>query len=171
MKFVLDQRLHAEQDIAVDVVEEIEQGEQGKRQPWTQVLLVHMAFLASSVNRATGLRTRPARLDHRANSAAGTEIALHNRPFRSGRSDDVFEHPIDDILLEDPQIAIAVQVLFKRFQLQTVLLRHVSNGDHAEIREAGLGTHRGKFRHVDDDLICRKLIGPDLNIRKIEIQT
>src|SRR5947207_966387 len=44
VKLVLNQRLNAKEDISVNVVEEIEQREQGKRQPWTQVLLVHIAF-------------------------------------------------------------------------------------------------------------------------------
>src|SRR5262249_39304267 len=127
--------------------------------------------LASSVIRAAGLWTRPACLDSRADSASRTEVALHNCPLRFCRFDHVFKYLIDDVLLKNPQIAITVQILFERLQLQTELLWHVPNGDHTEIGKAGLGTHRGKLRYVDDDLIGRKLVWPGLNIRKAEVQT
>ena len=135
--------------------------------------LTHSYFgnLPSSVAAAAaGLRSWPARFNDCAYPAAGAEITFDDRPLRFRRFDHVFQDLIDDVLLKNAQITIAVQILLHRLQLQTVLLRHISDRDHAKIGKAGLGTHRGKFRHVYNNLIGRKLVWPGLNVGKIEIQ-
>src|SRR5438270_13020295 len=106
--------------------------------------LTHSYFgnLPSSVAAAAaGLRSRPARFNDRAYSAARAEITFDDRPLRFRRFDHVFQDLIDDVLLKNAQITIAVQILLHRLQLQTVLLRHISDRDHAKIGKAGLGTH------------------------------
>ena len=96
---------------------------------------------------------------------------MHYRPHRVRRLHHVFQNLVDDVLLKNSQIAIAEQVLLERFKLQAAFPGHVADGEHAEIRQAGLGTNRCQFRIIDCDLVAGKLIFPRLDGRKLVIQS
>src|SRR3954470_3431037 len=62
--------------------------------------------------------SRPARDHSRRNSPPRTEITFHFGPHRLCPAHHIFENLIDDVLLENSEIAIRLQIFFVRFQLQ-----------------------------------------------------
>src|SRR3954452_17821601 len=95
------------------------------------------------------LRTRPASFDDRTETAASVEFAAHFAPHRLGGADYIFEHAIDDVLLEDAYVAVSSHVFLERLQLKAIILRHVANPDDAEIRESCFRANGSKFGNVD----------------------
>jgi hypothetical protein len=53
------------------------------------------------------LGTRPARLDDRRDSTPGTKIPFDDGPFRIAGSYDIFQDPIDDVLLKNSEVAVS----------------------------------------------------------------
>jgi hypothetical protein len=84
---------------------------------------------------------------------------------------NIFEDLVDDVLLEDAEIAIAEEVFLERFELEAARAWHVADGEMAEVGQAGFWTNRGQFRVVDDDLIAGKLVLPCLDLREFEIES
>jgi len=116
------------------------------------------------------LRPRPAGHDDRRNPPAGAEVALHFGPHRLGPLHYVFENTVDDVLLENSKIAVALQIFLQRFQLETVFVGSVGDGDAAEVGKSGFRADRGEFGIVDDDFVAGKLIRPGLNRGKIVVE-
>jgi hypothetical protein len=50
-------------------------------------------------------------------AAAGAELAADDGPDRLGGLDYVFEYLIDDVFLEDAEVAVAVEILLERLEL------------------------------------------------------
>src|SRR5580692_1557448 len=125
----------------------------------------------SAVYGLSGSRARPAGFDGGSDAAAGAEHALDHCPDRIGGLHDVFQNLVDDVLLEDAQIAIAEQIFLERLQFQASGPGHVADGEQAKVGQAGLGANRGQFRIVDEDLVARKLISPGLNCREGEVES
>src|SRR5436305_2006020 len=73
------------------------------------------------------LRTRVARFHRGRNSAAWTKFSAYHAPHRFRRAHYAVEHAVDDVLLEDAEIAISLQIFFQRLQLHAVFVRHVAN--------------------------------------------
>src|ERR1017187_10238284 len=117
-----------------------------------------LAHLPSSVKRCHGwsLFPRPASHHQRTQPTARTELSAHLAPHRPRGLHHVLKNPVRDVLLKDSQVAVFVDVFLQRLQLQAELARLVANSDGAEVRQPGLGTHRGKFRNVDLDLVAGK---------------
>src|SRR5208337_832783 len=116
------------------------------------------------------LRPRPARLDGSADASARAEFAFHHGPHRVTGLHDVFEDLVDDVFLEDTQIAVAEQVLFERFQLQTALFGHVANSEHAKVGQTGFGADGSELGIVDLNLVAGRLVLPGLDGRKVEVE-
>src|SRR5437870_1018389 len=75
----------------------------------------------------------PAR-DHKGrNSAAGTEVTFDFGPHRLCPAHHIFENLIDDVLLEDSEIAIGLQIFFVRFQFEAAFVGHITKDDYTEI--------------------------------------
>src|ERR1700727_2711659 len=80
-----------------------------------------------------------------------------------GGCDDVVEDLVDDVLLEDAEVAIGEEVLLEGLQIHALFAGHVTDGEAAEVGEAGLGADGGELGGVDEDLAGLELIGPGLD--------
>src|ERR1019366_5988252 len=60
----------------------------------------------------TSLPARPPRNHHCRNPAARTEFAFHFGPHGLSAADDILQHLIHDVLLEDAEVAIRLQIFF-----------------------------------------------------------
>src|SRR5882762_1273665 len=116
-------------------------------------------------------RSRPARNHNRRNPAPWPKVPLHLRPHRLRPARHVFQHPVDDVLLEDAEVAVALQVLLHGLQFEAQFLGHVADRDHAKVGQPGLGTDRGEFRIIDDNLVAGKLVGPGFDLGKFGVET
>jgi len=67
--------------------------------------------------------------------------------------DKIVEYAIGDVFVKDPFIAKLLQVKLQAFQLDTFLIRHVSEDKRSEIGLAGLGAHRRKLGTFDLDMV------------------
>src|SRR5216683_2467130 len=102
----------------------------------------------------------PAREDGRGQAAARSEFAAHDAPFGLNGGDDVAEDFVDGVFVEDAQAAVGEEIHFQGLQLDAVLLRHVLDGDGAEVGETGLGADGGVFGKARGNNVAGKLIGP-----------
>src|ERR1039457_112593 len=78
--------------------------------------------------------------------------------------DDIAQHPVDHVFLEDAEIAIRVQIHLVGFELQAARGGHVAQHDLSKVRQGGLGANRSKLRHHDFDLVVFVLVGPGFNL-------
>ena len=60
---------------------------------------------------AVPFRPRPACNDCRRDPAARAEFSLHFRPHWLAPAHYILKHTVDDVLLKNPQVAVAIQVL------------------------------------------------------------
>jgi len=95
---------------------------------------------------------------------------MHDGPHRIGGLHYIFQHLVHDVFLENAKVAVAEQILFQRLEFEAALAGHVTDGEHAEVGQAGFGAHRGEFRIVDENFVARKLVLPGFNGRKGEIE-
>jgi hypothetical protein len=93
-------------------------------------------------------------------AAAGTEITYDNGPDGVAGFDDVVEDLIDDVFLEDAEVAVGEEVLLEGLELEAALSGHVANGEAAEVGETGLGADAGELGVIDEDLVGLELILP-----------
>ncbi len=129
-------------------------------------------FSASSASMSFfALRSRPARFHHRRNTSPRTEHSLHFSPYRTRASHHIFQHPVNDIFLENPQVPIDVQIFLERLQFETDLIRHVADRNHTKIRQPGFRAHRCELRILDHNFVTRKLVGPGLDVGKRRVQS
>src|ERR1017187_3518865 len=117
----------------------------------------------------SGLGSGPAGFDGGADAAAGTKHSMHDCPNRVAGLDHVLKHLIDDIFLEDAEIAVTEEILLEGLQFEAALAGHVADCEGAEIGQAGLGTYGCKFGVVDLDFIAGKLVLPGFDGGKGEI--
>ena len=124
----------------------------------------------SSKSRRSGFWAGPACLNRRADAAAGTEDSVDYGPDGVGGFDDVFEHLVDDVFLKDAEVAVTEEVLLERLQFEAAFARHVADGEHAEVGEAGFGAHGGEFGVVNDDFVAGKLVFPCFDGGESEVE-
>src|SRR3569833_2024787 len=74
----------------------------------------------------------------RRDAAAGAELAAHHSPHGIAGFHHVFEDLVDDVFLEDAEVAVAEEVFLERFELEAAGARHVADGEVAEVRQASL---------------------------------
>jgi hypothetical protein len=114
---------------------------------------------------------RPTGNHNRGNSAARTKVAFHFCPHWTSPTDNILEHLIDNIFLEDSETAVGLQIFFQGFQFEAALLRHVADGDHTKVRQAGFGTDGSELWIVDHDLVTGKLVCPGFDLRELGVQS
>ena len=129
------------------------------------------AIRRSAADKDLSRGARPPGLYRGGNAAPGTELATHHGPDRITSLVHVFKDLIDDVLLENPKIAVTKEVLFDRLEFEATVAGHVADGENAEVGEPCFGADGGEFRIVDLDFIAGKLILPGFNGRKGEVET
>ena len=103
-------------------------------------------------------------------AAAGAEFAAHYGPDRVAGFHNIFEDLVDDVLLEDAEVAVAEEVFLERFEFEAAAAGHVANGERTEVGQTGLGADGSELRIVDDDFVAGKLILPGFDGGKGEIE-
>ncbi len=93
-------------------------------------------------------------------AAAGAEVAYDNGPDGIAGFDDVVEDLVDDVFLEDAEVAVGEEVFLEGLELQAALAGHVADGEAAEVGEARLGADAGELGVVDEDLVGLELVLP-----------
>ena len=101
--------------------------------------------------------------DDGGDAAARAEVGLDDGPDGFGGGDDVVEDLVADVFLEDAERAVVEEVFLEALELEAVLVRHVADGEDAEIGEGGFGADAGEFGVVDEDFIAGKLVFPDVD--------
>src|SRR5450432_3380247 len=126
-------------------------------------LCVHagISTIAAARTSATG-EPGPAGEDGSGQAAAGSKFASHDAPFRTGGFHDVVENLVHGIFVEYAQVPVGQQVHLERFKLKTLLVGHVTNGDNAEVGQAGLGADGRIFRETGGNHVTWELVGPRL---------
>jgi hypothetical protein len=108
--------------------------------------------------------------DHRPDAASRPELTLDFRRFGFASAHHIFQHPVDDVFLENTEIAVRGQIFLQRLELKAILVGYVANPQGSEIRQPGLRAYLSEFRHVDKNFVVWKLIGPSLDFRELCIQ-
>ena len=108
--------------------------------------------------------------DYGGDAAAGTEVADDLGPDGVAGFDDVVKDLVDDVFLEDAEVAVGEEVLFEGLELEAALAGHVANGEAAEVREAGLGADGGELGVVDEDFIGLELVLPGFDGREGDVE-
>src|SRR5690242_7687366 len=57
---------------------------------------------------------RPLRFHNRSDAATRPEVSPHCGPYGLGGADNIFQHPVDDVLLEDAEVTILEQIFLQR---------------------------------------------------------
>jgi len=98
--------------------------------------------------------------DDGGDAAAGAEVADDFGPDGVAGFDYVVEDLVDDVFLEDAEVAVGEEVLLEGLELEAGLAGHVADGDAAKVGEAGLGADGGELGVVDEDLVGFELVAP-----------
>jgi hypothetical protein len=115
-------------------------------------------------------RAGPAGVDHRGDAATRAEITVDMGPDRVAGFDHVFEDLVDNVFLEDAEVAVREQVLFPGLELEAAFAGHIAELNNTEIGQAGLRADGSKFGIVDQNFIGRELILPGFNGGEIEFE-
>src|SRR5439155_10007689 len=104
--------------------------------------------------------------DGRGDAAAWREGADDATAHRPAGGHEIVEQAIDQGLVEDALVAVALQVELERFQFDAALGGRVGEGDGAEIRLPRLRTDAGEFRTDNFDAVipAGKRVGKRLQL-------
>ncbi len=111
------------------------------------------------------------RFDGRRDATARPEFAADSGPHGIARFHQVFQYLVNDVLLEDPKVAVTEEVLLERFELKAAVARHVTNIENPKIRKACFWADRSQFRIVDGNFVAGKLILPCFDGGKFEVES
>lgn len=103
---------------------------------------------------------RPASLHRGGQSASRSELAGHAAGYGADRGDDIAQHPVDGVFIEDSKVAVSQQVHLKSFEFQTRFVRLILDGDRAVIRKARLGTDGCVLGKANRNFVARKMVRP-----------
>jgi len=109
--------------------------------------------------------------DDGGDAAAGAEVAFDDGPDGVGGLDEVFEDLVDDVFLEDAEVAVAEEVFLEALELGAAVAGHIADGECAEVGEAGFGADGGEFGVVDEDFVAGKLVWPGFNGGEGEVES
>ena len=108
--------------------------------------------------------------DDGGDAAAGAEVADDFGPDGVAGFDDVVEDLVDDVFLEDAEVAVGEEVLLEGLELEAAVAGHVADGEAAEVGEAGLGADGGELGVVDEDLVGAELVRPGFDGGKFGVE-
>ena len=83
---------------------------------------------------------RPTCFNNGGDAAARTKLPTNCRPHRITGLHDILQHLVDDVFLEDSEVAVGEQIFLVRLQFEAFLARLISQENDAEIRQTGLWT-------------------------------
>jgi hypothetical protein len=112
----------------------------------------------------------PAGFNGCGNTAAGTEFAADNGPDGVAGFHHVFEDLVDDVFLEDAEVAVAEEIFLEGFEFEAAAAGHVADGERTKVRQSGLGADGCQFGIVDDNFVSGKLVLPGFDLRELEIE-
>jgi len=115
-------------------------------------------------------RAGPAGYDCGADAAAGAEDAFDFGPDGISGFDDVFENLVDDVFLEDAEVAVAEEIFLERLEFEAAVAGHIADGEDAEVGKAGFGADGSEFWVVDEDFVAGKLILPGFDVGKGKVE-
>jgi hypothetical protein len=101
--------------------------------------------------------------DDSGDAAAGAEVSYDHGPDWVTGFDDVVEDLVDDVFLEDAEVAVGEEVFLEGLEFQAALAGHIADSEAAEVGEAGLGADAGELGIVDEDLVGLELVLPGLD--------
>src|SRR6266851_4028390 len=104
----------------------------------------------------SALGPRPFCNDDRGDSAPWAEVSFDLSPHRARPAHDVVEYLVDNVFLEDPKVAVGLQVFFQGLEFKAQLGGHVADSDYAEVRQACLGAHGSELRVFYHDFVTGK---------------
>src|SRR5713101_3891765 len=113
----------------------------------------------------------PASKDRGGQAAARREFAANDAPFGSDGVQDVTENLIHGIFIKNAQIAVSEQIHFQGLQFDALFLRHVLDGDGAEVGETGLWAYRGILGEARGNHVARILIWPSFELGQFGVDT
>src|SRR5882762_9923517 len=128
-----------------------------------ETLIIHLQLrnlLPSALE--LGADLGPTGEDGGGEAAARSEFTAHEAPFGLHGGDDVAQHSVDGVFVEDAQAAVGEEIHFQGFQLDAIFLRHVLDGDGAEVGETGFRADGGVLGKARGNNVAGKLIGPGL---------
>src|SRR5579885_1680739 len=102
-------------------------------------------------------------------ATTGREFAADKAPLRMDRLNNVAQHTIDGVFVEDTEVAVSQQIHLQGFELQAALSRQVANGDDAIVRKAGFRADRRVLGETRGDHVAGKLIRPGFERRKLGV--
>jgi hypothetical protein len=103
--------------------------------------------------------------NHSAESASCCEGAGHFYPDGSTGSGDIVENSVHRVFVKDPDVPVGVDIHFERLEFEARFVRHVVDGNGAEIRQSCFGTDGGVFWNFDRNLVTLIiLVGKGLDI-------
>jgi hypothetical protein len=108
--------------------------------------------------------------DDGGDAAAGAEVADDFGPDGIAGFDYVVEDLVDDVLLEDAEVAVGEEVLLEALELEAGFAGHVANGEPAEVGEAGFGADGGELGVVDEDFVGAELVAPGFDGGKLCVE-
>src|ERR1700685_722378 len=124
-----------------------------------------------SAERAFGVYgTRVEGFDDGGDASAGAEVADYLGPDGVGGFDDVVEDLVDDVFLEDAEVAVDKEVFLEGLQLHALLAGHVADGEAAEVGKPGLGADAGELGVVDEDLVGLELVRPGFDCWELDVE-
>jgi hypothetical protein len=103
-------------------------------------------------------------------AAAGAEVAYYFDPDGVAGFDYVVEDLIDDVFLEDAEVAVGEEVFLEGLEFEAALAGHVADGEAAEVRKAGLGAYGGELGVVDEDLVGAELVLPGFDVGEFGVE-
>jgi len=117
------------------------------------------------------LRPGETSFDGGSDAAAGAELATDYGPGGIACLDHIFEDLVDDVFLEDAEVAVAEEVLLEGFEFEAAMARHVADVEDAEIWQPGFGADRGQFRVIDGDFVAGELVLPCFDGGEFEVES
>lgn len=109
--------------------------------------------------------------NHRRDAAARAEVANNFCPDRITGFHYIVEHLVDDVFLEDAEIAVGEEIFLEGLELEATLAGHVADGDAAEVGQSGLGADAGELWIVNEDFVRGKLVWPGFDGGKLGVET
>ena len=108
--------------------------------------------------------------DYGGDASAGAEVAGDDGPDGVGGFDYVVEDLVDDVFLEDAEVAIGEEILLEGLEFEAGLAGHVADGETAEVGQAGLGADAGELGVVDEDFVGFELIAPGFDGGEVDVE-